>query len=65
MITSQCTHGAWLIDLRPYQHDNGYIDGRSQIKVHTDERTQVNRAQSSRAVSPRSPIQVLTGLDFT
>jgi len=28
----------WFI-LRPCQHDNGYIDGRSQIKVHTDERT--------------------------
>jgi len=27
----------WFI-LRPCQHDNGYIDGRSQIKVHTDER---------------------------
>jgi len=26
--------------LRPCQHDNGYIDGRSQIMVHTDERTQ-------------------------
>jgi len=21
------------------EHDDGYIDGRSQIKVHTDERT--------------------------
>jgi len=26
----------WLIDLRPCQHDDGYMDGRSQIKVHTD-----------------------------
>jgi len=34
----------WFI-LRPCQHDNGYIDGRSQIKVHTDERTQVHSAQ--------------------
>jgi len=34
----------WLIDLRPCQHDNGYMDGRSQIKVHTDERTQVHSA---------------------
>jgi len=33
----------WFI-LRPCQHDNGYIDGRSQIKVHTDERTQVHSA---------------------
>jgi len=41
----------WLIDLRPCQHDNGYMDGRSQIKVHTDERTQVLSAQSSLAVT--------------
>ena len=27
------------------------MDGRSQIKVHTDERTQVHRAQSSLAVT--------------
>jgi len=40
-----------LIDLRPCQHDNGNIDGRSQIKVHTDERTQVHGAQSSLAVT--------------
>jgi len=26
----------WFI-LRPCQHHNGYIDGWSQIKVHTDE----------------------------
>jgi len=31
-----------LIHLRPCQHDDCYIDGRSQIKVHTDERTQVH-----------------------
>jgi len=31
----------WFI-LRPCQHDDGYIDGRSQIKVHTNERTQVH-----------------------
>jgi hypothetical protein len=36
-----------LFDLRPCQRDNGYLDGRSQIKVHTDERTQVHSAQSS------------------
>jgi len=41
----------WLIDLRPCQHDNGYMDGRSQIKVHTNERTQVHSAQSSLAVT--------------
>jgi len=40
----------WFI-LRPCQHDNGYIDGRSQIKVHTDERTQVHSAQPSLAVT--------------
>ena len=39
-----------MIDLRPCQHDNGYMDGRSQIKVHIDERTQVHSAQSSLAV---------------
>jgi len=31
----------WFI-LRPCQHDDGYIDGRSQIQVQTDEQTQVN-----------------------
>jgi len=41
----------WLIDLRPCQHDNGYMDGQSQIKVHTDEWTQVHRTQSSMVVT--------------
>ena len=40
-----------LFDLRPCQHDNGYMDGRSQIKVHTDKRTQVHSAKSSLAVT--------------
>jgi hypothetical protein len=40
-----------LIDLRLCQHDNGYMDGRSHIKVHTDERTQVHSAQSFLAVT--------------
>jgi len=40
-------HVDWLIDWRPCQHANGYTDGRSQIKVHTDERTHVQSAQSS------------------
>jgi len=40
-----------LFILRPCQHDNGYIDGRSQIKVHTDERTQVHSSQPSLAVT--------------
>jgi len=31
--------------------DNGYIDNRSQIQVHTDERTQVHSAQSSLVVT--------------
>jgi len=33
------------------QHDDGYIDGRSYIKVHTDERTQVHSAWSSLMVT--------------
>jgi len=40
-----------LIVLRPCQHDIRYIDGRSQIKVHTDEWTQVHIAQSSLVVT--------------
>jgi len=40
-----------LIDLRPCQHDNGNMNGRLQIKVHTDERTQVHSARSSLAVT--------------
>jgi len=33
----------WFI-LRPCQHDNGYIGGRPQIEVHTDERTGSQRS---------------------
>ena len=55
MVSEQSMAGKrfWfgLFDLRPYQHDNGYLDGWSQIKVHTDERTQVHSAQSSLAVT--------------
>ena len=40
-----------LLILRPCQHDNDYMDGRSQIEVHTDERTQVYSAQSSLAIT--------------
>jgi len=40
--------------LRPCQHDNDYMDGRSQNKVHTDERTQVHSTQSSLAVTHQS-----------
>jgi len=32
-------------------HVNGYIDGWSQIQVHTNERTQVHNAQSSLVVT--------------
>jgi len=32
--------------LSPCQHDDSCVDGRSQIKVHTDERTQVHSARS-------------------
>jgi len=35
----------WFI-LPPFQHDDGYIDGRSQIKVRTKERTQVHTQRS-------------------
>jgi len=37
--------------LRPCRHYDGYIDGRSQIKVHTDERTQAHSALSSLTVT--------------
>jgi len=40
-----------LIDVRPCQHDNSYMDGQSQTKVHTDEWTQVHSAQSSLVVT--------------
>jgi hypothetical protein len=53
-----------MIDLRPCQHYNGYMDGRSQIKVRTDERTQVHSAQSSLAVT-RIQVLTATGLDVT
>jgi len=44
-----------LFDLRPCQHDNGYMDGRSQIKVHTAERTHIHSAQFSLSVThPRT-----------
>jgi len=33
------------------QHDDGYIDGRSRIEIHTDKRTQVHSAQSSLTVT--------------
>jgi len=42
----------WFIfRLRPCQHDDGYINDRSQIKVHTDEQTQDHSARSSLTVT--------------
>jgi len=42
----------WLIDwFTSVSARHGYMDGRSQIKVHTDERTQVYSAQSSLVVN--------------
>jgi len=43
-----------MFDLRPCQHNNGYMDGRSQIKVHADGRTMVRSAKSSLAVTHSS-----------
>jgi len=37
------------------KYDDCYIDGRSHIKVHTDERTQVHSARSSLTVTQPSP----------
>jgi len=52
LVITICDHCClvWFI-LRPCQHDDGYIDGRSQIKVHADERTQVHSARSSLTVT--------------
>jgi len=40
----------WFI-MRPCQHDDDFIGGRSQIKVCTNERTQVHSAQSPLVVT--------------
>jgi len=48
----------WFI-LRPCQHDDGYINGWSQIKVHNDEWTRFTVL----GLPWRSPIQVLTEID--
>jgi len=40
-----------LIHLFPCQHDDGYIEGRSQIKANTNEWTQVHSAWSSLMVT--------------
>jgi len=42
----------WLIDLRHRHHDDGYIDGQSEIKVHNDERTQVSTRSSLAVTHP-------------
>jgi len=54
--------GFGLIHLCPCRRDNGYIDGQSQIKVHTNERTQVHSAQAL-SLPWWSPMQVLTEVD--
>jgi len=51
------THTYFWFILRPCQHDNDYLNGRSQIKVHTDERTQVHSARSSLMVTHPSTNQ--------
>jgi len=42
-------HWFWFI-LPACQHDDGNIEDMLEIKVHTDERTQVHSARSSLAV---------------
>jgi len=54
VMSSSCAArcGCWLINLRPCQHDDGFMDGRSQIKVHAHRRTDTgSSAQSSLAVT--------------
>jgi len=51
-----CLSSFGLIYFRPCQHDNSYIDGRSQFQVYTDERIhQVHSAQTSLVVTHPSP----------
>jgi len=45
--------------LRPCQQDDGYIDGRSHIKVHTDERTLLGSQRSVFADGHQSCVSVL------
>jgi len=40
-----------LFILRPCRHDDDYVDGRSQIRVHTEERSQVYSATCSLVVT--------------
>jgi len=40
-----------MFGLIHFKHDNGYIDVRPQIQVHTDERIQVHSTQSSLVVT--------------
>jgi len=58
---SNVENSVWFI-LRPCQHDDGYIDGRSQIKVDTDERTQVHNF-TALDLPQRSSIQVFDEVD--
>jgi len=58
VVTTATAVGLYCHILRPCQHNDGYIDGQSQIQVYTEERTQVHSAQSSLVV-----IQVLTEVD--
>jgi len=46
-------------------NDNGYIDGRSQIQVHTDEQTQVHSVQSSLVVTHLSTNRGRCALTFS
>jgi len=69
MVTSSTRYHAteqyklvWFIlrpQVSPWWHDDGYIDGWSHFKVHTDERTQVHSARSSLVVTHPSTNRVL------
>jgi len=54
-----------LFILGPCQHDDDYIDDRSQIKVHTDERTQVHSARSFLTITYLSTNPRSTLLNFS
>jgi len=51
LLTTVYTTVFFVFFLRPCQHDTGYMAGRSQIKVHTDKRTQVHSTRSSLTVT--------------
>jgi len=54
------TRGVWLIDLHPYQHDNGYMVGHRLRPTATN-----GHRFTAPSLSWRLPIQVLIGLDVT